>query len=119
MNELNKFYENYIFSQQFKRKVSLGNFLLTKKGLIGISLVLIGIGLQSITPRGYIPTYISFAIALYLASLYIKTHLKTSSKLSIIDKDGWVDEENEAILIYSKLSWLLYKEIKRNKRKKN
>lgn len=96
-------YEDFIFLQQFNRKVSVGKYLMTGKALFASLSILIL--LYYFSDWKY-TQYVSLLMFLFVVHSYRNTRLKYNSKLTMISRNGWHDEKNGGILVYSKLNWL-------------
>ena len=96
-------YDAFVYNYQFQRKIPVGWYFLTRKGLIGVTISACGF---LFVPAPY-TQYVVMGGVVYVALSFLKTKLLFDSKLTMIGKDKWADEKVKAILGFSKISWAL------------
>lgn len=94
-------YDAFVYNHQFQRKIPIGWYFVTRKGMLGI---LISLGGFLFAPPPY-TQYVMMAGVVYIALSFLKTKLIFTSKLNAIEKNKWVDEKFKSILVFSKISW--------------
>lgn len=105
-------FEEFIYSDQFNRKLSVGQYILSTGGMIRTILVLslFTVAINATDweiPKSY-GTYFRWAGFIVLGSMlsnYLSLRTKFSAKLTMISKNRWKDKKDEGIMLLSKLSW--------------
>jgi len=104
-DEKNRFkeipYTDFIFKYQFRRKISLVNYIFSRTPmLIIIAALIIAFNGEEIKYRDYFLLFLAF-LFIYL---YTKTKQTYASKLKLIYENKTADDD-ESVTLFSKISW--------------
>jgi len=104
-------FNEFIYSDQFNRKLSIGQYMLSSTGMVR-SLIVITLFLLATKAKtmgmGEYETYYRWGGFIVLGSMlsnYLSSRTKFSAKLTMITKNKWKDQKDGGIMLLSKLSW--------------
>ena len=104
-------FNEFIYADQFNRKLSVGQYMLSTTGLTRaiITIVLFYFATNAKDyGLGEYATYLRWSGFIVLGSMlsdYLSTRTKFSAKLKMIAKNKWKDKKDGGIMLLSKLSW--------------